>query len=112
MSVVRLQRRLSPSLVACRHPASEARKPVSSTLQLGKGLSLEGMCIVCVSAEAAMSPIVPGRVRQASYPDRPCLLQQLWTSPHLSSSSSSSSSCYNSCLSAAAAAAAAAAAKH
>ncbi len=31
-----------------------------------------------------MSPIVPGRVRQASYPNRPCLLQQLWTSPHLS----------------------------
>lgn len=31
-----------------------------------------------------MSPIVPGRGRQALYPDRPCLLQQLWTSPHLS----------------------------
>lgn len=48
-----------------------------------KGLSL-GMSIVYVSvlsAEAAMPPIVPGRVRQASYPNRPCLLQQLWTSP-------------------------------
>ncbi|CAB1455588.1 unnamed protein product [Pleuronectes platessa] len=30
-----------------------------------------------------MSPIVPGRVRQASSSNRPCLLQQLWTSPHL-----------------------------
>lgn len=42
------------------------------------GLSLS-MCVV--SAEAAVSPIVPGRVWQASYPDRPSLLQQLWTSP-------------------------------
>jgi hypothetical protein len=52
------------------------------------------MCIVhlsllalsCLPAVAAISPIVPGRVgRQASCPNRPCLLQQLWTSPHLSS---------------------------
>lgn len=67
-----------------------------------KGLSL-GMSIVYVSvlsAEAAMPPIVPGRVRQASYPNRPCLLQQLWTSPHLPVALllPSSSTSYNSCL--------------
>lgn len=47
-------------------------------------LSLLALC--CLPAVAAISPIVPGRVgRQASCPNRPCLLQQLWTSPHLSS---------------------------
>lgn len=67
------------------------------------------MCIVCVSvlsAEAAMSPIVPGWVRQASYPNRPCLLQQLWTSPHLSAALLLPLSSSNSCLSACTAAAA------
>lgn len=53
-----------------------------------KGPVLGHVCIVymsVLSAVSAMSPIVPGRGRQASYPNRPSLLQQLWTSPHLSS---------------------------
>ena len=57
---------------------NEAGLPYTTAQRKGLCWDVWAVCASVLSAEAAMSPIVPGRVRrQPSYPNRPCLLQQL-----------------------------------